>query len=86
LRRSAPAWRPRDLLAGERLRALGRDLGDRAFGRADLGEALLPLALQRAGDESVLGLAGVELAVGAVGVDLRALELKLGRADPRVVV
>ena len=77
---------PRDLLVGERVRALGRDLGQRALGGADLGEALLPFALERAGDEPVLGLAGVELAPGALGVDLRALELQLGRAHPRVVI
>jgi len=42
--------------------------------------------LQGARDESVLGLAGVEPAARAVGVDARALELKLGRPDARVMV
>ena len=77
---------PRDLLVGERVRALGGDLGHGALGAADVGEALLPFALQRARDEPVLRLAGVELAAGALGVDLRALELQLGRAHPRCVV
>ena len=54
--------------------------------RADRGQPLFPLALQCAGNEPVLGLAGVELAAGALGVDLRAFELQLGGAHPRVVV
>ena len=87
LRRSAPAWRHHAISSSvSGSGRLGGDVGYRAFGRADLGEALLPLALEGAGDESVLGLARVELALHAVGVDLRALELKLGRAHPRLVI
>ena len=77
---------PGDLLVGERVGAPGGDLGQRALGAADLGEALLPFALQGARDEPVLGLAGVELAAGALGVDLRALEFQLGGAHARGVV
>ena len=87
LRRSAPACRHQAISSS--VSGSGRsggDLGDGALGAADLGEALFPFALQRAGDEPVLGLAGVELAAGALGVDLRALELQLGRAHPRLVV
>ena len=58
----------------------------RVLGAADVGEPLLPLALERARDEPVLRLAGVELAACALGVDLRALELQLGRAHARLVI
>ena len=53
---------------------------------ADVGQALFPFALQGARDEPVLRLAGVELPAGSFGVDLRALELQLGRAHARLVV
>jgi hypothetical protein len=69
---------PGDLLVVERVGALGCDLGHGALGAADRGQPLLPFALQRARDEPVLRLARVELASGALGVDLRALELQLG--------
>ena len=82
----AGAAAPGDLLLGERVRALGRHLGQVAFGGAHRGQPLFPFALQRAGDLPVLGLAGVELAPRALGVDLRALELQLGRAHPRGMV
>ena len=68
---------PGDLLVGQRVRASGGDVGHRVLGAADLGEPLLPLALERARDEPVLRLARVELAAGALGVDLRSLELQL---------
>jgi len=45
---SAGTSAPRDLLVGERVRALGRDLGDRALGGADVGQALFPFALEDA--------------------------------------
>ena len=87
MRRSAPARRHQAISSfGERVRSLGGDLGQRALGGADVGQPLLPFALQRSGDEPVLGLAGVELAPRALGVDLRALELELGGAHARVVV
>jgi hypothetical protein len=85
VRAGTPA--PRDLLVIERVGALGGDLGHDALGATDVGEALLPFAFQRAGDEPVVRFAGVELlAAGALGVDLRALELKLGRAHLRSTV
>ena len=77
---------PRDLLLGERVRALGGDLGHGTLGAADVGQALLPFTLERSRDEPVLGLARVELASGSLGVDLRALELQLGRAHPGVMI
>jgi hypothetical protein len=63
---------PGDLLAGERVRARGGHVGQVALGGTDCGQALLPFALECAGDEAVLRFASVELAAGAVGVDLRA--------------
>jgi len=86
LRRSAPARRHQVLLRGERVRARGGDLGHVALGGAGRGQALLPFALECAGDEPVLRFAGVELAASAFGVDLRALELQLGGAHPRQVL
>jgi hypothetical protein len=80
----APA--PGDLLVGERRRAPRAGRRERLLGAADLGQALLPLALQRARDEPVLGFAGVELATRAVGADTRPLEFELGRAHARVMV
>ena len=77
---------PGDLLLGQRLWPAGAHGRKRPFGGADVMQALFPLGLQGARDEPVLGLAGVELAAGAVGVDLRALELELGRAHARLVV
>ena len=77
---------PRDLLVGQRVRASRGDVGKSVLGVADLGEPLLPLALERARDEPVLRLARVELVSGAFGVDLRALELQLSGVHSRLVV
>ncbi len=77
---------PGDLLVGERLGASCARRGEFLLGATDLGEALLPLALERARHEPVLRLAGVELPAGALGADAGALELELGRAHPGVVV
>jgi len=77
---------PRDLLVAERVRALRAHVRHRALGAADLGQALLPLTLERARDESVLGLARVELAAGSLRVDLRPLEFQLGGAHARLML
>ena len=77
---------PGDLFVGERVGALGGDIDPGALGAPDLGETLFPFVFQGAGDEPVLRLARVELAAGAVGVDLRALELKLGGVHARLVL
>ena len=87
LRRSAPAARHHAISSS--VSGCGRlavTSASARSARADCGQPLFPFALQRAGDLPVLGLAGVELAPGALGVDLRALELQFGRADPRVVI
>ena len=87
LRRSAPAPRHQAIswsVSGSgRLAATSATV---ALGRADVGEALFPFALECARHEPVLRLAAVELASRAVGVDLRAFELELSRAHAGVML
>jgi hypothetical protein len=49
-------------------------------------ECAFECAFEGAGDEAVLGLAGVELASGAVGVELRALNRQALPCQPRLVL
>ena len=59
----------------------GRDLlGELGLGVGELAELLLPAGLEAARDEAVLGLAGVERALGASGVIAGALDAQLERA------
>ena len=79
----ARAAAPRDLLVGQRAAGVWRRPRPARARRARTSaEPLLPLALQRARDEPVLGLAGVELAPGALGVDLRAARARARPSGP----
>ena len=69
---------PGDLLLGQGLGAAGADRGQSSLGLGDGDQLLFPIALQRARDDPVLGLAAVKLAAGAVGVLAGALELEFG--------
>lgn len=75
---SAGVAAPRDLLVGEWFGATRAHGRESLLGLPGVTEALFPLALQGASNEAVLGLAAVELASGALGVILDALEVKLG--------
>ena len=62
------------LVVGERRRAGVLERGELRALALDAGERLLERAFEGARDEPVLGLAGVELAPRAVGLELGALE------------
>jgi hypothetical protein len=62
------------LLGGERRRPRLLERGKLAALALDVGERLLEPLLERAGDQAVLGLAGVELAARPLGLELGPLE------------
>ena len=59
---------------GQRFGAAALELGELATFTLELAERRLQARLERARDEPVLGLAGVELAARAVGLELGALD------------
>ena len=85
--RSAPsAEQPLALVRGQRARALllaQRELG---LGLGELAERVLPVALQAAGDEPVLGLDLAVAALGPVGLVSGALDLQPPLLQRGVVV
>ena len=74
------------LVLGERRGPACSSAASARCSRSTLGERLLELALQRAGDKTVLGLARVELALRAAGLELRALEREAPAGQARVVL
>ena len=75
------------LEVGQRRRPGVLERGERALLALDRPvSASSSLRFQGAGDEAVLGLAGVELAVRAVGLELGALEREALAGQPRLVL
>ena len=74
-------------VADERLKLLTRGLGPRlvllgelGLGFGELMQLLLPAGLEASGDQAVVGLAGVERALGADRLIAGALDVQLDRA------
>ena len=74
------------LVVGQRRRAGLLERGELAALALDGGQRVLERAFEGAGDEAVLGLAGVELAARAVGLELGALEREALAGEPLVVL
>ena len=74
------------LVVGQRRRPGLLERGELAALALDGGERVLERAFEGAGDEAVLGLAGVELAARAVGLELGALDGEALAGEPLVVL